>query len=110
MANVLLDGGLVRRVEPVTGRLHEEPGGLVRGRADGREGKAERIHEENVESYAGERKRSPEGEGIGRRTDDTAYGGDSFVVVDAAYIGFALTEDEAHDIARLGVKITNAAN
>ena len=49
-------------------------------------------------------------EGLGTLTVDTAYGGDSFVVVDAAALGFALGADEAHDIARLGVRITNAAN
>ena len=34
-------------------------------------------------------------EGIGRLKVDTAYGGDSFVIVDAAAMGFALTPDEA---------------
>ena len=48
--------------------------------------------------------------GLGTLTVDTAYGGDSFVIVDAGALGFALTPDEAHDIARLGVRITNAAN
>ena len=110
VATVLLDGGLVRMVEPVTEMLLEAPGGLVRVRADCRDGKAERIHVQNVASFAGDLNRSLEVEGIGSLTVDTAYGGDSFVVVDAADMGFALTEDEAHDIARLGVKITNAAN
>ncbi|PWL35494.1 MAG: hypothetical protein DCO97_09415, partial [Marivita sp. XM-24bin2] len=49
-------------------------------------------------------------DGLGTLNVDTAYGGDSFVIVDAAALGFALSEDEAHDIARLGVRITNAAN
>ena len=49
-------------------------------------------------------------EGIGTLTVDTAYGGDSFVIVDAASLGFALTPDEARDIAETGMKITSAAN
>ncbi|NSY40800.1 proline racemase family protein [Leisingera sp. ANG59] len=110
VATVLLDGGLVPMVEPVTEMLLEAPGGLVRVRADCRDGKAERIHVQNVASFADDLDRSLEVEGIGTLTVDTAYGGDSFVVVDAAAMGFALTEDEANDIARLGVKITNAAN
>ena len=41
---------------------------------------------------------------------DTAYGGDSFVVVDAAALGFNLIAAEAAQLAELGVRITNAAN
>lgn len=110
VATVLLDGGLVPMVEPVTEMVLEAPGGLVKVRADCRGGKAKRIYVQNVVSFAGDLDRALEVEGIGTLTVDTAYGGDSFVVVDAAAMGFALTEDEAHDIARLGVKITNAAN
>ena len=47
---------------------------------------------------------------LGTLTVDTAFGGDSFVIVDAAALGFSLVESEARDIARLGVRITNAAN
>ena len=49
-------------------------------------------------------------EGIGTLTVDTAYGGDSFVIVDAAALGFALTPDEARDLAETGMRITAAAN
>ena len=41
---------------------------------------------------------------------DTAYGGDTFVIVDAASAGFELLPDEARDICELGVRITAAAN
>ncbi|WP_425050546.1 trans-3-hydroxy-L-proline dehydratase [Psychromarinibacter sp. S121] len=110
VATVLLDGGLVPMEEPVTHMVLEAPGGLVRVRADCRDGKAQRIHVRNVPSFAAELDRSLEVEGIGTLSVDTAYGGDSFVVVDAARMGFSLTEAEAHDIATLGVRITNAAN
>lgn len=39
-----------------------------------------------------------------------AEGGDSFVIVDAAALGVALVADEARDLARLGVRFTDAAN
>lgn len=110
VSTVLLDAGLVPMVEPETHMVLEAPGGLVRVRAECRNGKAERIHVQNVPSFAVDLDCKLDIEGLGTLTVDTAYGGDSFVVVDAAALGFALTEDEAHDIARLGVKITNAAN
>lgn len=110
VSTVLLDGGLVPMQEPETHMVLEAPGGLVRVRAECRNGKAERIYVQNVPSFAAGLERTLEVEGIGSLTVDLAYGGDSFVVVDAAALGFLLTESEAHDIAKLGVRITNAAN
>jgi len=110
VSTVLLDAGIVEMTEPETHLLLEAPGGLVRVRAECRDGKAERIFVQNVPSFAARLDATLEVDGLGALTVDTAYGGDSFVIVDAASLGFSLTEDEAHDIARLGVKITNTAN
>ena len=110
VATVLLDSGILPMREPVTEITLEAPGGLVRVRAECRDGKAERIFVQNLPSFAERLDASLEVEGLGTLTVDTAYGGDSFVIVDAEALGFALTPDEAHDIARLGVRITNAAN
>jgi proline racemase len=38
------------------------------------------------------------------------YGGGSFVIADAAALGFSLIRDEARYISRLGIRITDAAN
>ena len=110
VATVLLDGGLIPMQEPETHMVLEAPGGLVRVRAECRNGKAERIFVRNLPSFAGALDVPLEVEGIGTLTVDTAFGGDSFVIVDAAAMGFRLAADEAHDIARLGVRITDAAN
>ena len=48
-------------------------------------------------------------DGLGTLTVDTAYGGDTFAVVDAPALGFSMTPDEARDLAELGVKISDAA-
>lgn len=109
VSTVLLDGGLVPMREPVTELLLEAPGGLVRVRAECRGGKAERIFVENLPSFAARLGVALEVEGLGTLVVDTAYGGDSFVFVDPAALGLALTPDEAHDIARLGVRISDAA-
>ena len=110
VATVLLDTGIVEMTEPVTEMTLEAPGGLVRVRADCSGGKARRIHVENVASFAGKLNAMLDVPGLGSILVDTAYGGDSFVVVDAAALGLALGEDEARDLAELGVRITAAAN
>ena len=108
VSTVLLDSGIIPMVEPETHMVLEAPGGLVRVRAECRNGKAERIFVQNHPSFAERLDAKLEVEGLGTLTIDTAYGGDSFVFVDAQALGFGLTPDEAHDIATLGVRISAA--
>ncbi|WP_170418669.1 trans-3-hydroxy-L-proline dehydratase [Ruegeria atlantica] len=110
VATVLLDTGLIPMQEPETALTLEAPGGLVRIRAECNGGKAERIHVQNLPSFADKLSVPLEVSGLGTLTVDTAFGGDSFVVVDASELGFGVTQDEARDIARNGVAITDAAN
>jgi len=110
VATVLLDGGILPMDEPETRLVLEAPGGLVRVRADCRGGKAQRIFVENLPSFADRLDAALEVPGLGTLTVDTAFGGDSFVIVDAAALGFGLVPEEARDIAGLGVQITRAAN
>ena len=110
VATVLLDGGIIPMQEPVTELLLEAPGGLVRVKAECRNGKAERITVQNLPSFAAKMDVELEVEGLGTLKVDTAFGGDSFVFVDSSVLGFEIVEDEEADIARLGVRITNAAN
>jgi proline racemase len=107
---VLLDAGIIPMQEPETHLVLEAPGGLVKVRAECRNGKAERVFVQNLPSFAADLGVTLEVEGLGTLTVDTAYGGDSFVIVDAAALGLKLVAEEAHFIARTGVKITNAAN
>jgi proline racemase len=72
-------------------------------------GKVTRVEIENVASFADKLDATLEVEGLGTLTVDTAYGGDSFVLVDAAALGFEIRSDEAFDLARTGQRITAAA-
>ncbi len=110
VATVLLDTGIVPMELPETRFALEAPGGIVEIAAVCRDGKAERITVRNVPSFADRLDAKLEVAGIGTLTVDTAYGGDSFVIVDAPALGFALTADEARDLAGTGLRITRAAN
>ena len=110
VATVLLDSGILPMREPVTELVLEAPGGLVQVRAECRNGKAERVLLRNVPSFAGMLDARLELDGGRTLTVDTAYGGDSFVVVDAAALGFALETAEARDLAEQGMAIIEAAN
>jgi len=109
VATVLLDTGIVPMEEPVTRFKLEAPGGLVEIEAECRDGKARSIRVTNLPSFAQKLGVALEVAGLGTLTVDTAYGGDSFALVDAAALGFALVPDEARDLAAAGMKITRAA-
>ncbi len=110
VSTVLLDSGLVAMQEPVTEFTLEAPGGLIAVKAYCSDGKAQSIEVSNVASFADKLDAIVEIEGIGSLSVDTAYGGDSFVIVDATALGFEIRPDEAHDLAQTGAKITKAAN
>jgi trans-L-3-hydroxyproline dehydratase len=110
VATVLLETGIIAMQEPVTRLTLEAPGGLIRVRADCANGKACRIQVENVRSFVGQLDVMLDVAEFGIVKVDTAFGGDSFVVVDAEALGLTLERDRARDLAELGMRITNAAN
>jgi proline racemase len=110
VATALLDTGMVPMTEPETLLTLEAPGGLVRVRATCRNGKAERVQITNVPSFADQLDAQLDVPGIGPLTVDTAYGGDSFVIVDAAEAGVRLDPSNARELAEVGVRIVEAAN
>src|SRR5271165_2584792 len=110
VATVLLETGILPMTEPRTHLVLEAPGGLVEAHAACRDGRVERVCIRNLPSFADRLDATLEVAGIGTLTVDTAYGGDSFVCADAQALGFALTADEARDLAVTGTRITAAAN
>lgn len=110
VATVLLDSGILPMTEPLTRLVLEAPGGLIEVTAHCRNGKAERVEVRNVVSFVDKLDAWIEVEGLGSLQVDTAYGGDSFVIVGAQRLGFSLTADEAADLVASGLKITQAAN
>ncbi|MBT8075889.1 MAG: proline racemase family protein [Gammaproteobacteria bacterium] len=110
VATVLLETGIVPITGPVTDLVLEAPGGLVKARASCHEGKVERVRITNVPSFADQLAVPLEVPGLGTLSVDTAYGGDSFVIVDAAAAGIEIEPSCARDIAALGIRITAAAN
>ncbi|MTI08398.1 trans-3-hydroxy-L-proline dehydratase [Curvivirga aplysinae] len=110
VSTVLLDSGILPMTEPITKITLEAPGGLIEVEAQCENGKAKIITVQNVPSFVDQLDQKIEIEGLGSLNVHTAYGGDSFVMVDAKDLGFSITEDEAKDIASIGAKITHAAN
>ena len=110
VATVLLETGIVPMAEPETRFVLEAPGGSIEVAASCRDGKAETVRIRNVPSFADRLDAPLEVDGLGTIEVDTAYGGDSYVIADAHALGFALSPDEARDLAETGMRIARAAN
>lgn len=109
VATVLLETGILPMREPETEITLEAPGGLIRVRADCRDGRVERVRVVNLPSFAGTLGTALEVEGLGTLSVDTAFGGDSFVVVDAGALDITFDPSEARDLANIGTKVADAA-
>lgn len=109
VATVVLETGIVPMTEPTTRLVLEAPGGVVEVVAACRGGKVERATLTNVPSFVDRLGVPLEVAEVGTITVDTAYGGDSFVLVDAASVGVELVPEQARTLATLGVRIADAA-
>ena len=110
VATVVAETGLVPTVEGDNRIVMEAPGGLVQATVTMEGGKATRVRIRNVPSFAGDRGVVLEVPELGSVTADTAYGGDTFVVVDPAPLGLTLEPSSARALAEAGTAITAAAN
>ena len=110
VVTVLLETGILPMQEPITELTLEPPGGLITVRASCKNGKVTKVSIKNVPSFVSNLDTKLEVAGLGTINVDVAFGGDSFVIVNAKELGFNITEDEALDIARIGMSINVAAN
>jgi proline racemase len=110
VATVVLETGIVAMTEPTTIITLQAPGGLVEAVAECRDGKVVNVTIRNVASFAAGRDLIVHLDGVGDLRVDTAFGGDSFVMVDAADLGIAVVPDAARELAALGSRLTRAAN
>jgi proline racemase len=109
VTTALLETGILPMREPVTELTLEAPAGLIRVRADCRDGKVTGVTFENVPAFAVHLDAPLEVPGLGTLTVDVAYGGMFYVIAEAAAVGLRLTPDEGRDVVRLGETIKLAA-
>ena len=101
VATVVLETGIVAMTEPTTTLVLEAPGGLVEVTASCSNGKVQQVTVRNVAAFVAERDVALDVPGIGTLRVDTAFGGDSFVMVDAGDIGIEITPDNARSVAEI---------
>lgn len=110
VATVVLETGIVAMTEPTTTIVLEAPGGLVEATATCSNGKVEQVTVRNVPAFVAEHDAQLDLPGFGTVRVDTAFGGDSFVMVDAADLNVDVTPENGRRLARLGNQLIAAAN
>jgi proline racemase len=109
VVTVLLETGRVPMIEPVTELTLEAPAGLIRIRAECRDGKVTAVTFRNVPAFATHLDAPVEVPQLGTVTVDVAYGGMFYVIADAEPFGLRLRPDEGADIVRSTEMIKAAA-
>jgi proline racemase len=101
VVTALLETGILPMVEPVTELTLEAPAGLIRVRAECRDGKVTGVTFRNVPAFATHLDAVVEVPHLGTVTVDVAYGGMFYVIASAEALGLRLTPDEGADIVRI---------
>lgn len=108
VTTALLETGIVPMREPVTELTLEAPAGLIRVRAECRNGKVSRVSFRNVPAFAVHLDATVQVPTLGDVQVDVAWGGMFYVIADAEAFGLRLMPDEGRDITRIGELIKAA--
>lgn len=109
VATVLLETGILPMSEPVTELTLESPAGLITVTCRCRAGKVEQVRFVNQPAFCYHVDATVDVPGLGELAVDIAYGGMTYVLVDAAGLGFDLEPSEARTLCELGQTIKRAA-
>jgi len=109
VVTVLLETGMLKMHEPVTELVLEAPAGLIRVRAECRDGKVTRVTFRNVPAFALHLDAPLEVDGLGEIRVDIAWGGMFYVLADADALDIGLGADNGAAIVRASERILAAA-
>ncbi|WP_135506198.1 proline racemase family protein [Roseovarius aestuariivivens] len=109
VVTVLLETGILPMTEPVTNLTLEAPAGLIRVRADCKNGKVVQVTFQNVPAFALHLDASLDVPGLGRIAVDIAWGGMFYVLADADALGVSLAAENGAQIVQVSERILSAA-
>ena len=105
VTTVLLETGMLPMVEPVTELTLEAPAGLIKVRAECKDGKVMKVTFRNVPAFAISMDAEIDVPHLGKVIVDIAWGGMLFVIADADQLGVEIKSENGGELARLGEMI-----
>ena len=109
VATVLLETGILAMHEPRTELVLEAPAGLIRVSCECSNGKVTQVRLTNQPAFCYYEDITIDVPGVGPIRADIAYGGMTYVVVDAEDLGLKVTPEGARHLCELGQRIKAAA-
>ena len=111
VATVLLEMGMLPMKEPVTELVLEAPAGLIRVKAECRDGKVRNVTFQNVPAFAAHLDAVIDVPHLGKITVDVGWGGMFYVIADVRqFKGLELVPRHGREIARVSAMIRHAAS
>ncbi|KAH6662398.1 proline racemase family [Plectosphaerella plurivora] len=99
---VLLETGIIPMVEPITVVRLDTAAGLITATAECNNGSCKSVSFENVPAFVYALDKEVDVPGVGKILVDIAYGGQWYVVVQAASLGVAVTPAQGARLVELG--------
>lgn len=109
VTTVLLETGILPMIEPVTELTLEAPAGLIKVRADCKDGKVTQVTFRNVPAFAAHLDVAVDVPELGKVIVDIAWGGMWFAIADAAQLGIELIPENGAEVTRVSAMIRAAA-
>jgi proline racemase len=109
VATVLLETGILEMQEPVTRLTLEAPAGLIKVDCECKDGHVERVTFTNQPAFVYHLDEPLHVPGVGDLKVDVAYGGMTFVMIEAESLGLRLEPNEARHLCELGERIKACA-
>lgn len=105
----LIEAGLVPAVEPYTEVVLEAPAGLIRVKAEVRDGKVLNVTLTNVPSFLYKENLTTMIDGK-KVTYDIAFGGSFFALVDIEQLGWTVNQESIPKLTEFGMKMVHQVN
>lgn len=107
-ATVLVETGIVPKVEPYTYINLDTPAGIVKAKVEVKDGNARSVEIRNIPSFLLKRDIFVQVPELGQIKLDIAYGGNFYAIVEADQVGLTLKPDNAGQTVRKGNLIRDA--
>ena len=107
LTTALLETGMFPRREPETVVAYDTPAGLVRARAEVRDGRVTSVSFRNVPSFRLAERVEIE-TSVSKVCADVAFGGAFYALVEASDLGLEVRRERSSDLVRLGMEVKRA--
>ena len=110
LVTVMLETGRIEMKEPETIVTLDTPAGLVRAKANCKNGKCERVTLDMTPSYADQLDAMVNVEGLGEVFVDIAFGGIFYALIDPTQFNLKILPENARKLVDIGTKVHRAVN